>query len=333
MWFFASPKHPNTAWYSEQLGAAGLETTNYYDDVSTVNYEVIGAADNDQITGLSTMQQWIIPYKYHHIYAIGGKPPLFDVYLKSSNYGLWSDGFLLPYMETNFGLNRLGMFAFNGSQVMDHKQVSAEVSPFFTDSMNLAEMDLVRGELYDDYILFSFPDGSNTKNTKTLALDTRTGAWTTWSWAAASFLTRRAPGSLDTLLFGSPDSTSIFVVGGTTDAGDEIELTYKSPFFDFGDASWKKQLRKLYVTGQFNVSCSLGVYVYTDSLHDDTYGDTIACSALLGYETPQDLELSFPTSIEDATRISVEVKSIGADSLRIDKIGYAYLKTRKVGAQ
>jgi hypothetical protein len=333
MWYLASPVYPNVAWYSEMVGAAGLNTTNYYDDVSTINYETIGAGDGDEIMGVSKMQQWIIPYKRHHIYAIGGTPPLFDVYLKSSNYGLWSDGFSMPYMETDFGLNRLGVFAFNGAQVMDHKQVSAEVAPFFIDSLNLSEMDLVRGELYDDYILFSFPDASNTKNTKTLVLDTKTGAWSTWGFAAASYLTRRAPGSLDTLLWGATDSAAIFVMGGTTDAGTEIELSYKSPFFDFGDASWKKQLRKVYVTGQFNVLCSLRVHVYTDSLHDAAYTDSILCSSLLGYETPQDRYFEFPTSIEDATRISIKLESMNADSLRIDKIGYAYKKTRKVGAQ
>ncbi len=333
MWYMASPVYPNAAWYSEILGAAGLETTNYYDDVSTLNFETIGAGDGDQLTGLSTMQQWLIAYKRHYIYAIGGVPPLFDVYLKASNYGLWSDGFLMPYLESNFGLNRLGVFAFNGAQVADHKELSFQVSPFFTDSLNLSEMDIVRGELYNDYILFSFPSGSNTSNNKTLVLDTKTGAWSTWSFAAASYLTRRAPGSLDTLLFGSPDSASIFVIGGTNDAGAEIELTYKSPFFDFGTTAWKKQLRKVYVTGQFNVLCSLRVHVYTDSLHTAAYKDSIVCSALLGYQTPQDLLFEFPDDIEDATRISIKLESMNADSLKIDKIGYAFLPTRKVGAQ
>ncbi len=333
MWFMASPVYPNAAWYSKPLGFAGLITTNYYDDVSTLDFETIGAGDGDEITGLSLMQQWLIAYKRHHIYTIGGTPPKPDVYLKSSNYGLWSDGFLMPYKEINFGLNRLGMFGFNGASVEDHNQISLNVSPFFTDTLNLAEMDIVRGELYDDYILFSFPSGSNTSNNKTLAVDTKTGAWSTWSIAAASYLTRRAPGSLDTLLFGSPDSASIFVMGGTSDAGTTIEMIYKSPFFDFGTTAWKKQLRKVQITGQFNVNSSLSVFVYTDSLHDESYGDTVACSALLGYNSPQDVLFELPVEIEDATRISIEVRSIGADSLRIDKIGYFYTKTRKVGSQ
>jgi hypothetical protein len=336
IYYIASPLYPNAAWYSKQLGWAGLATTNYYDDISTVDYETIGAGDGDEITGLSLMQQWLVAYKRHHIYAIANITSSIageGVYLKSSNYGLWSDGFLLPYMEVNFGLNRLGMFIFNGASVEDHKVLSPYVAPFFTDSLNLSEMDIVRGELYDDYILFSFPSGSNTSNNKTLALDTKTGAWSTWSFAAASYLTRRAPGSLDTLLFGATDSASIFVMGGTSDAGTEIEMSYKSPFFDFGDASWKKQLRKIYVTGQFNVLCSLRVHVYTDSLHDYSYRDSIVTSTLLGYQTPQDLIFELPDEIEDATRIGIKLESMNADSLRIDKIGYGYIKTRKVGAQ
>lgn len=330
--FVATPVYPSNMWYSKEVGYAGLSTTNYYDDVSTADYELIGAGDGDEVTGYEVLQQWGVVYKRHHIYNITNLAAEEPVYLKSSNYGLWSDGFLLPYRENHFGLNRLGMFGYNGADVARHHNLSGLVSSFFTDSLNFAEMDVVRGELYDDYILLSYPNGSSTANDETLVLDTRSGAWTTWDLGAGSFLVRRAPGGLDTLLFGSPDSAAIFVLGGTDDAGTAIDLTYQTPYMDFDLPDWNKQVKKLQVTGRFNHGCSLHVYLYADSLDAENHSVTISCGDK-GYGNPVDIIYDFPSDIEKTTRFSLKLVSDDADSLKITRVGLGYVRTERVGAQ
>ena len=333
MWFVSGLNAPNTVWYSPLENAAGLGADMYYDDLNLAHYELVGADDKDEMTGVNTMQQWLIFYKQQHIYVLADNNSPFDIYEKSSNYGLWSDGFSQSYMQNEFSLHRLGLFGFNSATVTPHSQLSGAVASFFADSLNQSEMDLVRGEIYDDYLLVSFPTGSGTKNDKTLVLDLRTGAWTEWSFAGASYVTRRAPDGLDSLLWGSPDSASIFVMGGTSDAGTEIEMEYQTPYMDFGSPTIKKQVRAISVSCQANSACSLALNFYIDDLQSSEYSDYFECDTLLGYDSPQHLILDLPASMEFGTHCSVKLTSVNADSLKISKLGMMYLAKQEIESE
>lgn len=333
MWFASTDDEPNILWYSMLDHAADLVTRNFFDDVSTANLEIVGSGDKDELMGLTVLQQWLLLYKRNHVYALGDNYRPFDVYEKSGHYGLWTDGFLEPFMATEFGLNRLGIFGFNGASIVTHDQMSAAVASFFADSLNLNEIDVSRGAIYDNYLIVSFPTGSSTANDKTLVRDTRTGAWAEWSFVGGSYLTLRSPAGLDSLLWGDPDSAAIYVMGGTSDAGTEISLAYQTPYTDFGIPEWEKQARKVYVSCQANSGASLIVGVYANDLQSVEYTDTLVCDATIGYDSPQVLVLDLPVSIETHTHYSVAITSLGADSLKIGNLGIGYIKTEMVGAQ
>lgn len=321
LWFAGTNLYPNNVYWSD---------VNDPNAVSPANFEIIGGNDNDEIMSVTKNASFRIFYKRNHIYALSGDMNTaggWSVQPLSKDYGLWSGSFLVSNKGLDYGLNKLGLFSFNTSSVND--EFSFPIRPFFTDSINRAKFNLVSGVVRDNDIMFSYPSGSNTKNTATLVMD-ETGAWTTSTLVGGSYLVRRAPGSLDSLYFGSVDSASVYVVSDTSlDAGIEIIGSCRSALLDFGSPTVNKQITDVYVHGRFNKACSLKVTIYENDFTTIGWTDSSMVSATAGTVWEKFIRSVAPT--EFCTKFAVGIETINADTCVIDGIGLKYATKEEAG--
>lgn len=321
LWLASTPEYPNRMWYSE---------VNDPNDISTVNFEEVGGDDGDELMGFSARQNYRIGYKRNHIYQITGdfsSSERTSILSKSQNYGLWSDGMLLPYQSGDIGLNRSGLFSFNGSSV---KELSQSMLPFFMDSLNLAQVSKVRGAIVGNKLLFSYPSGSETENSATLVmtLDQPT-VWTTWSFAPSAYLTRRSPGQNDSLLVAPTDTSLIYIYGGSVDVSDSIQFDYQSPFMDFGMPLMQKCIEEFYLSCAMASQDSIIFEIYEDTLAAVAWADTLVNLAV-GETEWRTYIRAVPASVDNAYRFSFRIRSVGfATTIKLDRFGVRVKPTQK----
>lgn len=312
LWFAGTSLYPNNVYWSE---------INDPLDVSPANFEVIGGNDNDEITGVSKRYSYRNFYKRNHIYQLSGDMSTsggYTIQPVSVDYGLWSSGFLASDRGVDYGLNKLGLFRFDMSSVDD--EFSYPVRTFFTDSLEWSLARIVRGVFLGDDLLFSYPAVGSTKNNRSMMLD-ETGAWTTSSIVGGSYLKRMAPGSLDTVWFGDPDSAKIYAVGDTTtDNGSEIVGTYVSALLDFGQPHMDKQITEIVVHAAMNAGCSLKVSILEDDFVTVGWADSSIVSSLPASKWKSYARAVGP-SLEHCDKFAIKIETINADTCRIDMVG------------
>lgn len=304
-WFLGSPHNSNIMYMS----ALYDET-----DVNVTDFIEVGAEDNENVSGMGGLydQRWI--YKEHRTYAqVGNHPDEVQTRLRQ-NQGIWSDGFILAYKNMEYGVNNTGLVAFDGSSM---NNFSSAVETFFEDSININRLDLVRGEILNDNLLFSYPSTGSTKNDRSLWFDIETKSWMTSTLVGASYLKLTSPAGNDSILIGDTDSAKIYVYGGTDDDGSEIVGRYKSPYFDFGAAHIKKTLQKILISCELDSNASLWVSIYGDTLTAETWRDTITSITPALYWEERFVTLP---RLPEYKRFALEIRTSGADTLRIDLI-------------
>lgn len=303
MFFLSSADFPDMMWMSDLYK---------HNVVSTANYQEIGGDDDDRVMCLGGLfgQRWI--YKMRQTYAqTGNDPDLLDTRLRQ-NRGSGSDGFNLCYENLEFGVNANEFFAFNGTSM---PIISRPIETFFTDSINLTKLNLIRGVVVGDNLLISYPHSGSTANDKTLWFDIPADRWFTSTLVAPSYVKRTSPVGLDSILIAHGDSARLYAYGGISDAGADIVAKYKSGFLDWGTPESKKTLEKIEVRSRLNKNGSWIVRLYQDDLDVVTWTDTIT-SSTPGTTWDKD-QINIP-ALPEFYRLAVELETLSADTVELD---------------
>ncbi|MFZ5559709.1 MAG: hypothetical protein ACOZAL_02870 [Patescibacteria group bacterium] len=258
--------YPSRIYYSELNEPNNFHAINYFD---------INEKDAEKITGLATLYsgEFASPYadlyifKPHHIYELSGNSAsTFALFEVISGIGAVAPKSIVSYGGAIFFLGDEGIYIFDGRSV---KKISDKIEPIIK-GMNKTKIEKASAIFYDNHYWLSYPDSSDTVNSKVLVYSPQFDAWGQISFSAgAPEIWIQQAGISDTIkmLFGK--GGKIYRYG--TDIKDEsfsITGTYQSKWFDFGEPLDLKRL------SYFDVEYSKD----TGSVYLDYYKDYVSSS-------------------------------------------------------
>lgn len=234
---------------------------------------IINSEDGDCIIGLK--EQWgdLIVYMPNSRWRVTGDGTN-QGYAKerlNGSIGCAALGSLLNIDNNHYFLATDGFYSATGADAP--VRVSNAVNSYFTDSLNTDRYDKVAAgyDKENNDIWISFPRVGSNNNSITLVYNIPTQTWWRQSFVAGAYAYNADFGISDTVRFiaGGVDSSTIFVAGGATDDGVDIDAYLQTGYFDYESPERFKRITD-YLFSIDNNSA--------DSIVGDVYADTVTAA-------------------------------------------------------
>ncbi|MFW6288028.1 MAG: hypothetical protein ACOC2J_04685 [bacterium] len=262
--------NPSELYYSE-LG------TGDFSDYSTIK---VSTDDGDHINNIIKQQNNLVIFKTNSIHALYGSSEFnFELREVQPNVGTISPRSVVNIMNRLFFLYRDGVYVFDGTSI---KMVSEMITPSIKKIVNPQET-AAAWDSQRYYLAYS--DRSGEENSKVLVYNLLHESWTRFTNVPAAMF-NNYDGSQDgsvnmgELYFGSSKSGQIYEMGeGKSDDGDDIDLRYKTKYFNFQSPETVKTFRNIWVdillmSGEMDVVCNIDRRQSRSfTFSGDVYGD------------------------------------------------------------
>ena len=233
--------NPNRIYYSELNNVGDFPAINYFD---------LNPQEGENITGLATFytSAYASPnadlyiFKSTHIYQLSGNSILdFALYEVASNIGCIAPKSIVSDKGTIYFLAEDGIYTF--FQNYQIKKISDKIDPIIK-GMNKTKIEKASAIFYDNHYWLSYPDSSDTVNSKVLVYSPQFDAWGQVSFnAGAPEIWIQQSGISDTIkmLFGK--GGKIYRYGtALKDESSSITGTYQTKWFNLDDPLNLKRL-------------------------------------------------------------------------------------------
>lgn len=237
--------------------------------------------DGDRITGMTLFGDQIVVFKENKIFTINwvGGSLLFQAVRRSAEIGCVAGDTIVQKNGLVYFLSTHGVYAFDGQNV---KCLSDSIIDKISTETNPSTIKISKAMVYDQHeqIFFAVPTGSHLLPDKIYVLDYATGGWAAYKFGVGQSVLAGTPNAMDIegmatltvttdliyrvypLLYNQYSTQTIgsqtgvgstfmaMVVSGTicsfgdvgTDMGSSFDAGWRSPWYDFGQASLNKRI-------------------------------------------------------------------------------------------
>lgn len=237
--------HPSRLYWSQPPGDVKTIENWSMDDFSEAasgGHTEIGPTNNDPIVGLTALSNQLIIHKESGNYRlIGSNPSNFQILQINSGVEKMANTSRISHGDVPYWITRAGMYYYNGQQALLHPRSRQVRNTLRTASLAHSKGIECRDKLY--FTMREDPTGD--MDDTVLYYDMTENVWMKRNgFHVADMATR------DGEIYLINEKRYVYVMGGTTYDGEDIEAYWRTPITDLGVKALDKRLGAMFVRGR-----------------------------------------------------------------------------------